>query len=247
MIEVMTRAGTWLLQRSVALPETLYTRQIVTPPGAFDRMVNVASGLLIITCLLLLIGIALAAVLFGRRLRHINDLLQRLYGDVQPVIGKAKAVADNVEFISGAVREDVKKVSATVNVANERLRHAVRLTESRLTDISALLDVVQEEAEHLFISSAALVRGVRTGAEALSGDGDGTKFASGEDDGDLDRPRADEEADTAEQESRDGHERYTGSAEDSRARPRIRPRPGRGEARGRSGASESKKGDPHRA
>ena len=43
--------------------------------------------------------------------------------------------------------------------ANEQLMKAVRETEQRVADFHALLDVVQSEAEDVFVSTASTVRG----------------------------------------------------------------------------------------
>ena len=44
-----------------------------------------------------------------------------------------------------------------------------RLTEQQLSDFNALLTVVREEAEHLFVSTASTVRGVQQGAAGRFG------------------------------------------------------------------------------
>ena len=46
---------------------------------------------------------------------------------------------------------------------------AARTTEERIGDFNALLEVVQEEAEQIFLSTASTVRGVKAGADRLRG------------------------------------------------------------------------------
>jgi hypothetical protein len=95
------------------------------------------------------------------------------------------------------------------------------MTERRLGDFNALLQVVQEEAEQMFVSTASAVRGVRTSASALSETRNGTKFAR-QDDEDLDQLELDGEIDT--EEGSDGYDSDATPAEDDIARPRLRSR-----------------------
>jgi hypothetical protein len=61
----------------------------------------------------------------------------------------------------------MQRVNQTINAANQRLREAVDLTEQRMNEFNALLKVVQQEAEDTFVSTAAMVRGVRKGMETF--------------------------------------------------------------------------------
>ena len=137
-----------------------------------------------------------------------------------PLLLRVREMSDNIAAISGTVRKDVTTVSDTVDDASVSVRHAVALTEKRLHDLNALLDVVQGEAEHLFVTAASMVRGVRGGAAALRRHS-GTDFASDE----LDA--ADEADDLDFQEESDGHHddpESTAEASPPVAAPRIRPR-----------------------
>jgi len=109
----------------------------------------------------------------------------------------ASAIADNVNYITTSVRTDVQQVNATIAAANQRLQQAMALTEQRLGEFNALLEVVQEEAEGMFIATASTVRGVRTGAAALHTEDEDAPSATGptpeeHDDGyiDPDEPEA---------------------------------------------------------
>src|SRR5205814_6405576 len=48
MFEEMTWAGVWLVQRSAALPDTIFTKQVAAVPSTFDRITGIASGVLTI-------------------------------------------------------------------------------------------------------------------------------------------------------------------------------------------------------
>ena len=97
----------------------------------------------------------------------VRELSGRLERRLDPVIDRGKEVAANVEFITGALRTDVQRVSDSVKSLSERLRGASDRMEERVEEFNALMEVVQSEAEDIFIGSAATVRGVRAGARAL--------------------------------------------------------------------------------
>ena len=135
--------------------------------GWFEKATAVASGLMSIALLVLAVALVPAAWNFRKSYAKISDLLDRVYGDINPLMRHASAIADNVNYITTSVRTDVQQVNATIAAANQRLQQAVALTEQRLNEFNALLEVVQEEAESMFVATASTVRGVRTGAAAL--------------------------------------------------------------------------------
>src|SRR6478736_2667806 len=165
------RAGAWLLLQAAHV-DTVLTRQVGQDPGWFDKVTATASGLMSIAILVLTVALVPAAWNFRKSYKKISDLLDRVYGDVNPLMRQASSIADNVNYITTSVRTDVQQVHATIAAANQRLQQAVALTEQRLNDFNALLEVVQHEAESMFVATASTVRGVRTGAAALHHEGD---------------------------------------------------------------------------
>jgi uncharacterized protein YoxC len=158
----------WLLQAVATLPDTIITKQVEVDPGLFSKITTYASGIASIALMVLAIALVPAAWNFRKSYAKISNLLDRIYGDVNPIMRHASTIADNVNYITTSVRVDVQKVSQTVAAANQRLMSSVELVEDRIKDLNALLAVVQEEAESAFISTASTVRGVRTGIhEAL--------------------------------------------------------------------------------
>jgi hypothetical protein len=226
MFDAMTLAGVWLVQRGAALPDTIFTKQVAAVPSTFDRITGIASGLLTIAFCIFVAAAVPAAWNFRKSYRRVNQLLERIYGDINPIMRHASSVADNINYITTSIRSDVQQINATIAGANERLQQAVLLTERRLGDFNALLQVVQEEAEQMFVSTASAVRGVRTSASALSDAAGGTKFAR-QDDADLDQLELDTEIET-EEEMFDGYDSDATASEDDVARPRLRSRTRRG-------------------
>jgi uncharacterized protein YoxC len=173
MTELLTLADAWPLLQIGAqagagaagtLPDTQIVRQVTADPGLFQKVTSIASGLMTISILVLTVALVPAAWNFRKSYAKINNLMDRVYGDINPIMRHASAIADNLNYITTSLRADVQTVNQTVTSANQRVLQAVRLTERRLDEFNALLQVVQEEAESAFVSTASAVRGVRTGA-----------------------------------------------------------------------------------
>ena len=201
MMGWMSGGAELLLQAVTALPDTIYTKQIVAEPGLWDKITSIASGVMTITVIVLTVALVPAAWNFRKSYKKISDMLDKIYGDVNPLMRHASAIADNVDYISTAMRVDVQQVSQTVAAVNQRLQRAVGAAEERIDQLNALLDVVQEEAESAFVTTASTIRGVQTGINQAFDEEDWS-------DGDYDEARA------------DGWEK---------PRPRVRPRNGSGQ------------------
>ena len=91
----------------------------------------------------------------------------KLAGKSNPLLERGMEVADNVEFITRAIRTDVERLNASVRALTERLHHASDRMEERIEEFNALIEVVQSEAEAIFIDTASTVRGVTAGARAI--------------------------------------------------------------------------------
>ena len=156
--------GTELLLQAVAtLPDTIITKQVQPEATTFEKITTWASGLASIALLVLAIALVPAAWNFRKSYAKVSDMLDRIYGDINPLMRHASTIADNVNYISTAVRVDVQQVSQTIASANQKLVASVAAAEDRIKELNALLAVVQEEAEGAFVSTASTLRGVRTG------------------------------------------------------------------------------------
>ena len=189
-----------LLQAASAFPDTIYTKQIVAEPGVWNKITSAASGIMTITVIILTVALVPAAWNFRKSYKKVSDMLDKIYGDINPLMRHASAIADNVDYISTAIRVDIQQVSQTVAAVNQRLQQAIGATEDRINQLNALLEVVQEEAESAFVTTASTIRGVRTGINQAFDEEEWS-------DGDYDEARAD-------------------SGE--KPRPRVRPRHGAG-------------------
>jgi uncharacterized protein YoxC len=172
-------AGAWLLLQAAQHRDTVLMRVVGQERGWFETVTSIASGLMSLTLLVLTAVLVPAAWNFRKSYKKVSELLDRIYGDVNPLMRHASAIADNVNYITTSIRTDVQQVNATIATANQRLQQALALTEQRLAEFNALLEVVQEEAESMFVATAATVRGVRTGAAALHHEDDEEHAFSG--------------------------------------------------------------------
>ena len=181
-----------LLQIARSLPDTVYTKQILDEPGLWQKIITVASGVMSISIIVLTVALVPAAWNFRKSYKKISDMLDKVYGDINPLMRHASAIADNVDYISTAMRVDVQQVSQTVAAVNQRLQQAVGAAEDRINQLNALLDVVQEEAESAFVTTASTIRGVQTGINQAFDEedwSDGDYDESGTDDWEKPRPR----------------------------------------------------------
>lgn len=228
MTELITHSGAWLLQQAAALSDTAV---IKTAPQRdwLETMTGLANAILTLTILGLAIVLAPAAWSFWRTFRKVRELIDRVYADVTPLTRHASSIADNLDYITTSIRSDVQHVNATIAAANRRLSQAVTLTETRMNEFNALLTVVQHEAEQAFVSTAAAMRGVRTGAATFGGldaDDAGELASGGLEDGDDDESNGGGDAFGDGDDIGGGGER--GGRGTTAARPRLRPRRHRG-------------------
>lgn len=155
-----------LLQLAAAAGDTVLVKQVVSEPSWWERVTSIASGLVSIAIIILTFALVPAAWNFRKSYKKISDLLDRVYADINPITKHAHNIADNVDYISTSVRVDVQQVNRTIASANEKLQQAVAMTEQRLNDFNAFLQVVQSEAEDVFVASASTLHGMRSGAAA---------------------------------------------------------------------------------
>ena len=162
----LTTGAHWLLQAAAAIPDTIVTKQIQPEASTFEKVTTYASGLASIALLILAVALVPAAWNFRKSYAKVSDMLDRIYGDINPIMRHASTIADNVNYISTSVRVDVQQVSQTIAAANQKLAASLEMAEERIKEMNALMAVVQEEAEGVFVSTASTLRGVRTGIHA---------------------------------------------------------------------------------
>lgn len=129
-----------------------------------ERVVDVAADVATIIIALAIIVVALVAIYGALKVR---GMIKRIRGDFDPAIRNLTAASEQAKAIGGTLRRNVDELSGTVSETNEKVRRATDAAQARLTELNALLDVVQREAEDIFVRTASAVRGVQKGADAL--------------------------------------------------------------------------------
>jgi hypothetical protein len=116
------------------------------------------------------------AVVAGLPLAHeqwVTVLIEHTWYEVLTAIVSAVnavlllGLLTGLAFAAVTLRKTFRRVHATIESANDLLQRTIGKAETRVNDLNALLEVAQQEAEQAFVSTASLVRGVRSGASAL--------------------------------------------------------------------------------
>ncbi|MGW8268055.1 MAG: hypothetical protein ACWGSQ_16930 [Longimicrobiales bacterium] len=141
---------------------------VMVPPSFLATTEAVSTILLTVVVLGLLIAILNGLIQVRRLSRSLGLVLERLERDAGPVVDRARSVAENVDFITAVVRTDVQKLNESVARLNDRLKEASERMEERIQDFTALVEVLQSEAEDLALDTAAAVRGVKAGTRSLA-------------------------------------------------------------------------------
>jgi len=124
-----------------------------------------------IAVLVAAVAIAVLALALVRLLaewrRSVAEVREAVRQHLGPVSDRARIISDNVQFITQALRSDVERLNASVKALTDRLHQASERMEERIEEFNALMEVVQGEAEEVFLDTAATVRGVKAGARAM--------------------------------------------------------------------------------
>jgi uncharacterized protein YoxC len=133
----------------------------------FETLTSIAQ--IIIATALLGFGILLLAALFlaWKLYKKVKRAVEKLRVDVDPAVRNAVALSETAKQMAATVQGNVAEISKNVSDANQRIGRVLESAERRAADLSALLDVAQEEAEELFVRTASTLRGVKAGAGAL--------------------------------------------------------------------------------
>ena len=87
----LARAGTWLLVQAAQFPDTVLMRQVGQDRGWFEKITAVASGLMTLALLVLAVALVPAAWNFRKSYAKVSNLLDRVYGDINPLMRHARS------------------------------------------------------------------------------------------------------------------------------------------------------------
>lgn len=153
-------------------PQSLFALQglvadTVVTFEARDRIALAAD----IAVLVAALAMAVLAVVMVRILvqwhRTVAEIRLAVRQNLGPVSDRARSITENVQVITSSLRTDVVRLNDSVKSLTARLHQASRHMEDRIEEFNALMEVVQSEAEDIFLDTASTVRGVREGARAM--------------------------------------------------------------------------------
>lgn len=120
---------------------------------------------LVIAAVLVVMVLVLSEV---RKLsREWSEFLAATSAGVEPVVRHATGAARNLEQAAQALRAEVARASGALGGIAGGLDAAALQVRTRLADLSALLDLIQSEAEEGVLDAAAKLRVLRRGAGLL--------------------------------------------------------------------------------
>lgn len=155
-----------MLTAALTLVQTAVADTVVTVQSR-DAIALAADVAILIAA----VTLTVAAFFFIALTRRWNAVLAELRSSVRqglgPVSERARSISNNVQFITQALRTDVERLNASVKALTARLHQASDHMEERIREFNALMEVVQDEAEDIFLDTAATVRGVREGARSM--------------------------------------------------------------------------------
>ena len=157
-----------ILLQAQAARDTVFVVQ--QQPG-WQLWVNAFAGIAQIVLAIALLAVGLGVLFAAMRVKALVKTVeaqgQKLRVDLAPAIRNVTTVSENAVAVSKSVRGDVDRLSGSVTAATEKLQEAAKVAERRVGEFNALLGVVQEEAEELFIGGASALRGARAGTETF--------------------------------------------------------------------------------
>jgi len=154
------------LFQGATLPDTIVTRQIVER-GWLETLVSVEQAMVGLAMLGMLVAIVLLLLALKKSVSELSRLVQASTSDVGAAARAVRGVADDVRAVTQVIRTDVDEVGATVRQVNAQVRAAASEVSSRARRAGALIDVAQEEVEAFVVSTAATLRGIRSGTSVL--------------------------------------------------------------------------------
>lgn len=132
-----------------------------------DALSVAADWALVVVAAAIAVATLTALFLMFRTSRSISRLGRTASKKADPLLERSRSVAANVEFITGTLRTDIEGLHRSVRALSDRLQQASDHMEVRIDEFNALMEVVQGEAEDVFLDTASTARGVRAGARRL--------------------------------------------------------------------------------
>lgn len=141
---------------------------VVTVPArdVYDLVFGLAAGTFVL--LLLVLIATLLGILFQVRgaIRSLDRARSEFFRD--EAVENLRKTAGHVESMANSLRGETERMSSSIAKVSDQVTLASRRMEERIEEFNALMEVVQEEAEEVFLDTASSARGVRRGLGELT-------------------------------------------------------------------------------
>ena len=154
-----------------ALPAAQVADTVISVPvrDSFDMVFGVTAGMIGVT----LLGFFVVLVFLIVQARHFTRVLERASDRIASDRGveHLRRAAGNLEKISETLANEAEVIRGTGTALATRIERISDRMEDRIEEFNALMEVVQLEAEDVFVDTASTARGVRRGIGRLSSSG----------------------------------------------------------------------------
>jgi uncharacterized protein YoxC len=140
--------------------------------STYETLIIIGMALWIVVAVFMLVAVVYMIILLRSTRRtgqRIVASTEGLQDQLQPVLRHAERASEDIQSIVSGLRTDASELGRTMRRASQSTARMIDLAEERVAEVSALLEVVQEEAEETFFSTASLLRGLRAGKRARGG------------------------------------------------------------------------------
>ncbi len=140
--------------------------------STYETVVVIGMGLWIVIALALFVAVLYAVSILRRTREPIGRLsksVTELQTHLQPVLRNVERASEDANYLIGTLRSDADEVGQTMRRVSDSTSRMLEMVEERVAEATALLAVVQEEAEETFLTSASLLRGLRRSKEPGGG------------------------------------------------------------------------------
>jgi hypothetical protein len=158
----------------VAIPQVADTVLALPGRDGFDVIFGVTAGLIGLTFLAILLGILFLFFQARKVARAIESGRERLARDRG--VEHLRRTAENIEKISRTFSDETERLRVAGAEVSARLTQVSDRMEERIEEFNALMEVIQDEAEEVFLDTASTARGMRRGLGRLAGGRQGSRM-----------------------------------------------------------------------
>ena len=155
----------------------LMTIAVVQAESAIvEQLQRLATAQIVVAVSVALIALSVLAVALGvlfairKAIKTFDRAVEQINPRIDPLLRSASRIGEDAEHVARDVKERVGDVLSTIDDLNDRLKSGAQAVEDRVKKFSAVVEVVQSEAEELLLDAASTARGVHTAAEVMRSD-----------------------------------------------------------------------------